>query len=441
MASLISGQFGSRLGRRTGLAATGVAGVVGAAISFAATDYKIMICGKVFTGLVYGFASNFVTSYNAEIAPASLRGVLVSLYQLGICVGHIVAAAINYHCYTLKTSWAWKGPFLSQMVPPAILALGIWFFPESPRKPKTHVSRCMTLTIPCALLTIGWYMIKGRRDDAHRAIRRISGPAYTDDAIIAELDIIEEAIKQEREASHGRSWSQIFEGTNRRRTLLGICLQFLYVYSGPSFITSYGTYFLKVSGVGNAFMVSVILQVMGFVGTLIALPSVAYFRRRSILLAGGASEAICMFAFAIVGTAAPGSLAASKTLAAFTILYYCIVCATWSPLSWVVCCELPSNALRPKTVGAFSGLNWMLTLSMAIWLPYALNPSIGNLGAKVCYLLRSSSLHMTIALIPYFDSSGLSSDLYKLWVLSGSTSFYRRLARVHSKNLMHYSSM
>lgn len=194
---------------------------------------------------------------------------------------------------------------------------------------------------------------------------------------------MEAAIKEEEEQTKGRSALELFRGTNRRRTVLALTIVFFQSYSGPSFITSYGTYFLQVSGVGNAFLVAIVLQAMGFLGCACCFPAVSRFSRRNLMIYGGIIQFASMFTFAIVGVAIPGTLAAGKVLAAFTIIYYFFSNLTWSPLAWIIASELPSTSMRSMTLGIVSAWNWTLTLTGAVWLPYALNPDIGNLGAKV----------------------------------------------------------
>jgi len=133
-------------------------------------------------------------------------------------------------------------------------------------------------------------------------------------------------------------------------------------------------------------MVSFILNVMGVAGTLLSIVLLKYVGRRPIMLIGGAMQCLSMLTFAIVGVAAPGSLAAARVLAAFTLLYEFFYSASWGPLGFVLASEIASTELRAKTLALAVGVNWLCTLTLASWLPYALNPTIGNLGAKLGFV-------------------------------------------------------
>ena len=83
--------------------------------------------------------------YIAEIAPAKLRGKLVSVNQLNIVVGLSAAYFANYYIVTLSTSdaawiatWglddqAWRWMLGVEIVPALILFLALFLVPDSPR--------------------------------------------------------------------------------------------------------------------------------------------------------------------------------------------------------------------------------------------------------------------------------------------------------------------
>lgn len=123
---------------------------------------------------------------------------------------------------------------------------------------------------------------------------------------------------------------------------------------------------------------------MSAAGCIAAMFLTRYVGRRPMMIIGGFAQCLCMFIFAAVGVAAPGTNAAAKCLAAFVLLYEFFTHASWIPLAYTIASEVPSQELRAKTVGLAVAVNWLGTMSIAGWLPYALNPSYGNLGAKVC---------------------------------------------------------
>lgn len=105
-----------------------------------------------------------------------------------------------------------------------------------------------------------------------------------------------------------------------------------------------------------------------------------------MMLTGGVVQFISMITLSIVGVAASGTTAAAHVLVAFVLIYEFATHASWGPLCYVIAGEVASNELRSKTVALAVGTNWAMTMTVAGWLPYALNPSYGNLGAKVGFI-------------------------------------------------------
>ena len=90
---------------------------------------------------------------------------------------------------------------------------------------------------------------------------------------------------------------------------------------GSSWVNIYTTYFLTAAGVANAFAYSVMVTCMGLLGVLSSLFFVRYLDRRLILMVGVAACGFCQLAFAIAWSAAPGSVAAAKSVVAFISMF------------------------------------------------------------------------------------------------------------------------
>lgn len=60
--------------------------------------------------------------------------MMIGLYQTGINVGQLIGASIDQGTYMFENRFSYRIPLITQMVFPAIIATGIWFLPETPRK-------------------------------------------------------------------------------------------------------------------------------------------------------------------------------------------------------------------------------------------------------------------------------------------------------------------
>ena len=119
--------------------------------------------------------------YLIEIAPPHLRGTIAGLYNTFYFIGSILA---NFTVYgtarNLTGNLTWRLPLWLQMVCPGIVALFIWFCPESPRwligkgdlqfsGPQTKLTR--------RICRAG--STRGSAEDSHQVPRKWrSGPSY-----------------------------------------------------------------------------------------------------------------------------------------------------------------------------------------------------------------------------------------------------------------------
>ena len=106
----------------------GAAGMLGSTGSF--LNYMVCKCiGGVGLGLLY--AATIV--YGVECTAPQKRGLLLSLYTIGLACGNAASAAVCAGSANIANNWAWKTPIACQIPLSVILGCGVRLFPESPR--------------------------------------------------------------------------------------------------------------------------------------------------------------------------------------------------------------------------------------------------------------------------------------------------------------------
>lgn len=106
--------------------------------------------GRVVSGLGLGGGTAVVPTYNAEMAPKEIRGMLGSgvqwLFALGVMISYWIDYAVQQTLPSVSKQW--QIPVGLQLVPAAVLALGLFTQPESVR----------------------WLAKKGRADEAWQSL-------------------------------------------------------------------------------------------------------------------------------------------------------------------------------------------------------------------------------------------------------------------------------
>lgn len=126
-----TGLFADRFGRKSVILVPAILFTVGAIIQSFASYVWTMAAGRALVGVAVGVASGAVPLYITELAPAELRGRLVTVQSLFITGGQVVAYLIGWIFASWPSGWRWM---VGVGAAPAILQLCLIFWmPETPR--------------------------------------------------------------------------------------------------------------------------------------------------------------------------------------------------------------------------------------------------------------------------------------------------------------------
>ena len=267
--SAFAGYSADRWGRRAVLMATGLGFGLFAVLSGLSVGLVSFSLARFFTGACVGLASLVTPLYIAEIAPARIRGALVSYNQLAITVGIGVAYFVDY---LLAASRNWRWMFVSAVFPAIGLLVGMISLPESPR----------------------WLARKGFRDHALASLHRLA----RGDEAERELSEVESVLHEEREGL-----GILFKPGFRMAVFVGIALAILQAITGIDTIIYYAPEVLRMAGYPSAKAAILATAVIGVVNILITVVSILLvdrLGRRFLLLVGTAGMAV---ALGLVGAA------------------------------------------------------------------------------------------------------------------------------------------
>lgn len=137
--ALVNGPLADRLSRRWDILLANIIFLIGSVIQAAAVNIPMIFVGRFIAGISVGQLSMCIPLYISELAPPNLRGSLVTLQQLGITTGILIAFWLEYGTQYIggtgdsQSPAAWRLPLALQCLPSLVLAVGTFFLPYSPR--------------------------------------------------------------------------------------------------------------------------------------------------------------------------------------------------------------------------------------------------------------------------------------------------------------------
>ncbi|KAH8983128.1 general substrate transporter [Lactarius hatsudake] len=406
--ALLGAPFADTLGRKWGLIASCLVFSVGVAMQTAATAIPLFVVGRVWAGLGVGLVSTLVPMYQSECSPKWIRGAVVGLYQFGITIGLLLSNVFNNATKDRPNHSSYRIPVAIQFIWAAILAVGMFLLPESPR----------------------WLIKKHRDADAAHSLSRLTTLPPDHPEVAAELEEIRLHLKHEDELGQS-SYMDCFRPSDNRicfRTLTGIFIQAWQQLTGVNFIFYFGTTFFTNAGIHSPFLISIATSTVNVGMTLPGIWGVERFGRRSLLLVGAVGMTICEFTIAIIGsTTKTTNQAAQSAEVALVCFYIAFFASTWGPVTWAVTGEIFPLKIRAKAMSLSVASNWLWNFGIAYATPYLVDSGPGNLalGTKVFYVWGSTCFCCII--FAYFcvpETKGLSLEQIDL--------LYRNVAPVHS---------
>jgi sugar porter (SP) family MFS transporter len=335
--SLLGGRLADLYGRRRLLLATAVIFAVGALVCAAATSATILIVGRIIVGLGIGLASGTVPVYISEVSPADARGWQVSLFQLAITVGIVLAYVVDYAFAPIR---AWRWMFGVAAIPAAIFAAGIWFLPESPR----------------------WLVKAGRRAAGLDALARLRGGAEVQE----ELDEIAATCAQAEE--HGR-FGDLLMPAVRPALAVGIGLAVFQQITGINTVIYYAPLIIQGAGIpsaSGAILATVGIGAMNVAMTIVAMWLIDRMGRRPLLLTGIAGMALSLGALGLVFRSPQHGQSSATLAVAGMMVYVASFAISLGPMFWLLISEIYPLKIRSSAEGLAAACNWGTNLLVSL---------------------------------------------------------------------------
>ena len=336
--ALLGGRLADLFGRRRLLIVTAIIFGVGGIACAAATSPAILVLGRIIVGLGIGLASGTVPVYISEVSPADARGWQVSLFQLAITVGILLAYVVDY-AFAAIQGWRWM--FGLAVVPAAIFGLGMVFLPESPR----------------------WLAAHGHVDRARAMLARIRG---TSDVDIEMREIVEGI---ERDQDRRGRLSDLFAPSVRPALIVGIGLAVFQQVTGINTVIYYAPLIIQSSGISSAsgaILATAGIGVVNVLMTIVAMWLIDRMGRRPLLLTGIAGMVITLGVLGLAFHMA-GRTGALAWLAVVSMMVYVASFAiSLGPIFWLLISEIYPLKIRSSAEGLAAAFNWGSNLLVSL---------------------------------------------------------------------------
>jgi SP family arabinose:H+ symporter-like MFS transporter len=344
---MLAGKAGDHFGRKKVLMLAAILFFLSAIGSATAHSLLIFVLARITGGVAVGVASILSPMYIAELAPARHRGFLVSLNQLAIVIGILVAFFSNWVLVdTGSNNWRWM--LLVMAAPAVLLFLSLFPVPESPR----------------------WLVARDRKDDAYRILVKTAGEVNAR----SELAEIEDTLKNHQEAAY----RELLMPKIRPLLFMGILLAVFQQITGINTIMYYAPKIFANIGQSND---SALLQTIAIGGTnlIFTIAGMILIDRigRKILVLLGSAGMMLMLA----GLSALFFLKLTSGVWVLTMIlgYIAFFAASLGSAIWVMVAEIFPNRLRSKGMSVAIMALWLACAIVSISFPQMLEKLSGGI--------------------------------------------------------------
>ena len=367
LAMMVSGPLSDRLGRRPVLKIAALLFAISAVASAVAPSFMTLVAARMLGGFGVGAALIIAPMYIAEIAPAAMRGRMVSFNQLNIVIGISAAFFTNYLILRFGQSglawaealrlgeWNWRWMLGVEALPAIFYFLALFAVPESPR----------------------WLVMHGYDDDARRVLEKVT------DSDQAEADI--RAVKASLHAEQsikGAALRELFRPAMRLVLVIGISVAVLQQVTGINSVFFYAPMIFEQSGIGTdaSFMQAVLVGLVNLAFTVLAIFLIDRVGRRPLLAGGLTGIALCMLLLSY----GFGSDDVNPKIILVGILgFVASFAVSLGPVMWVLFSELFPNRLRGLAISFVGLINSGVSFLVQLIFPWELQ----NLGNSLTFLI------------------------------------------------------
>ncbi|HVW98358.1 MAG TPA: sugar porter family MFS transporter [Mucilaginibacter sp.] len=386
----ISGKLSDKYGRKIVLILSAVLFLASALGCMLSGSFTILVAFRLVGGLGIGVASMVSPLYISEFSPSRYRGMMVSLYQLALTIGIVLAYFSNAYLaghtgdtfsgagmQKIFSTEVWRAMLGLGSLPAVVFLLALFAVPESPR----------------------WLLLQGEEKKAT--------------AILIKIDNEENAYRELKDFKLQQmdepvSLKQLFTPVYRKPLWIGLLLPFLSQVCGINAVIYYGPKILEQAGftLNNALGGQVTIGLVNVIFTFVAIFTIDKWGRKPLLFIGigGAVAALI-----IIGLLFALGITSGFWILLFILAFIACFAFSFGPVCWVVIGEIFPNGIRGKAMALATLSLWVGNFLVGQLTPVLLE----GLGSAATFWIFavccSPALWITWKLIP--ETKGRSLEM------------------------------
>ena len=308
-------------------------------------SFDSLVAYRIIGGVGIGIVSIVSPIYISEVSPAKIRGTLVSLYQLAVTVGFLLAYLANWvidaggdlavagNLWTnMWNAEMWRGMLGSETLPALLFFSIIFFIPESPK----------------------WLIVKGKLDKASSVLAKI----YASDAEVKEeIQTTQTSLRGESKGA----WSDLLKPGILIAVIAGSAIAILGQFMGVNAVLYYGPKIFSDAGFDNPMFSTVLVGVVNMVTTILAVFIIDKVGRKQLIYWGVSGMILCLLAIGIYFAWGAQIGLGNGFMLTFFLAYVFCCAISISAIVFVLLSEMYPNSVRGRAMSIAGFALWIGT--------------------------------------------------------------------------------
>ena len=346
---LVAGSLSDYLGRKLTMLISAALFSISAIGCAVCGSFDGLVAYRIIGGVGIGIVSIVSPIYISEVSPAKIRGTLVSLYQLAVTVGFLMAYLANWVIDSninpaltfgdpglslwerMMNTEAWRGMLGSETLPALLFFLVIFFIPESPK----------------------WLIVKGKMEKASAVLSKIySQPQEVEQ----EITVTKESLGGDK-----GSWADLLKPGILLAVIAGSAIAILGQFMGVNAVLYYGPKIFSEAGFDNPMFSTVLVGVVNCVTTILAVFIIDRVGRKQLIYWGVSGMIICLVAIGVYFAWGSALGLGNVFMLTFFLAYVFCTAISICAVVFVLLSEMYPNSVRGRAMSIAGFALWIGT--------------------------------------------------------------------------------